>query len=254
MEGSFCLQINKSLLCLQKSLTFSHASAWTLTRWVVNNQRKRLLVISLFQVTHSLAALKRADHASKHTQTHTLTGKTTNVLTRQMLDHCGASLSKQQTAGSWHTDHTRWATVFVNQSSYMCMGYGSNLNHELNLCREWASFMHDTLVPSTTMSDCWKPPFTVCHGILSSGSMQDREANKQASISIAFVHGRNTIVWQLWGVICVKFHRHSVQAQLATMQAQSANMRAQHEGTTWGHNMRAQHESTTWGHNMRTQH
>ena len=36
----------------------------------------------------------------------------------------------------------------------------------------------------------------------------------------------------VWGVICVKFHRHSVQAQLATMLAQSANMRAEHEGTT----------------------
>ena len=42
----------------------------------------------------------------------------------------------------------------------------------------------------------------------------------------------------LWGVICVKFHRHSVQAQLT-------NMQAQHEGTTFMHNMRAQHEGTT---------
>ena len=56
----------------------------------------------------------------------------------------------------------------------------------------------------------------------------------------------------VWGVICVKFHRHSVQAQLATMWAQSANMRAQdegtecqHEGTTSMHNMRAQHPCTT---------
>ena len=48
----------------------------------------------------------------------------------------------------------------------------------------------------------------------------------------------------VWSVICVKFHRHSVQAQLATMQAQSANMHAQHEGTTGMHNMRAQHACT----------
>ena len=105
MEGSFCLQINKSLLCLQKSLTFSHASAWTLTRWVVNNQRKRLLVISLFQVTHLLAALKRADHASKHTLTHTLTGKTTtNVLTAWSLWG-----EPEQAADCWfmaHRPHT----------------------------------------------------------------------------------------------------------------------------------------------------
>ena len=53
----------------------------------------------------------------------------------------------------------------------------------------------------------------------------------------------------IWGLICVKFHRHSVQAQLATMQAQSAkmrnNIRAQHKGTTCMHNMHAQHEDTT---------
>ena len=37
------------------------------------------------------------------------------------------------------------------------------------------------------------------------------------------------------------------------MQAQSANMHAQHEGTTWGHNRHAQHEGTTRMH-MRLQH
>ena len=69
------------------------------------------------------------------------------------------------------------------------------------------------------------------------------------------------VVEKLWGVICVKFRRHSVQAQLATMWAQSANMRAQHEGTecqhegtTSMHNMRAQYEGATCMHNMRAQH
>ena len=63
----------------------------------------------------------------------------------------------------------------------------------------------------------------------------------------------------LWGVICVKFHRHSVQAQYACMWGH--NMHVQHEGTTcmhkcttWGHNKHAQHACTMWGHNKRAQH
>ena len=41
----------------------------------------------------------------------------------------------------------------------------------------------------------------------------------------------------LWGVICVKFHRHNLPP-------------CRHRVPTWGHNMRAQPE----GHNMRAQH
>ena len=37
---------------------------------------------------------------------------------------------------------------------------------------EWALFMHDTAPSSTTLSDWLKPAFTVCNGILSSGSVQ----------------------------------------------------------------------------------
>ena len=46
------------------------------------------------------------------------------------------------------------------------------------------------------------------------------------------------------GCVCVKFHKHSVQVQLATMQAQSDNMRAQYEDTVCMYNMRTQHEGT----------
>ena len=82
--------------------------------------------------------------------------------------------------------HVQWATGFVSQGSYTGMGYTSHTNHELSLCCEWASFMHDPS-PEVTCANhrVWLSHLPSQSVIASSGSVQKREASCHACFHLS---------------------------------------------------------------------